>query len=140
MPLMPGFLADVLTQARNGGYLLSVETAMSLNLPPTVMIYDDRQPDKWTKEDKKLAMAWTILERERCQYCGQYMWICRSSNPKLTFSVRTDTCYADAEMNSSSNKKKSEKLRPGEHLYTVPEMYDDSPLPSRHEYLKSLAE
>jgi len=137
---MPDFLADVLTQARNSGYLLSVETAMNLNLPPTVMIYDDRQPTKWTKEDKKLAMAWTLLEHERCQYCGQYMWICRSDNPKLNFSVRTDTCYADAELNKPDQRKKAEKLRPGEHQYVVPFMYDESPLPSRHEYVKSLAE
>lgn len=137
---MPDFLADVLTQDRNSGYLLSVETAMSIQLPPTVMIYDDRQPDKWTKEDKKLAMAWTILERERCQYCGQYMWICRSDNKNLLYSVRTDTCNAQRELDSKDNKKKSEKLGPGEHQYVVPYMYDDSPLPSRHEYLKSLAE
>jgi hypothetical protein len=104
------------------------------------MIYDDRQPDKWTKEDKKLAMAWTILERERCQYCGQYMWICRSDNKNLLYSVRTDTCNAQRELDSKDNKKKSEKLGPGEHQYVVPYMYDDSPLPSRHEYLKSLAE
>lgn len=137
---MPGFLADVLSQPRNFGYILSVQTAMDLHLPPTTFIYDDRQGDKWTKEDKKLALAWTILQRETCKVCGQPLWICRSDNKNLGFKVETSVCYADAELNSKQNKKRADKLKPGERQYTVPFMYDGSELPSRHEYYKAKAE
>ena len=135
---MPGFLADVLTQPRNYTYLISVQTAMDLRLPPTTFIYEDRQGDKWTPEDKKLAIAWTILQKETCGICGQPLWICRSDNRQLGFKVKTSVCYSDKELNSKQNKKKSDNLKPGERLYTVPYMYDDSPLPSRAEYYKSL--
>lgn len=137
---MPGFLADVLSQPRNYGYALSVQTAMELGLPPTVLIYDERQPDKWRPEDKKLAIAWTILQRETCKSCGQPMWLCRSDNRQLGFKVKTSVCYADKELNSKENKKRAEKLKPGETQYVVPYMYDDSPLPSRQEYMAGLAE
>lgn len=139
-PLMPGFLADVLTQPRNAQYLLAVQTAVDMSLPPTMMIYVDKQPDTWTKQDKKLAMAWKMLERERCQYCGQPLWICRSGNNQLGFKVRTDTCYADAELNLPRNKKNAENLKPGEHQYVVPYMLNNEPLPSRHAYMTELRE
>jgi hypothetical protein len=137
---MPGFLADILTQPRNSGYLLSVQTAMKMSLPPTVFIYDDRQPDKWTREDKKLAMAATLLERETCQYCGLPLWVCRSDNNFLGFKIRTDMCHADRELNSKANAKKAENLKPGEHQYIVPYMMNDEPLPSRAEYVRGIRE
>lgn len=113
---------------------------MDLHLPPTTFIYDNRQGDKWTPEDKKLAIAWTILQRETCKTCGQPMWICRSDNRGLGFKVKTSVCFADKELNSSINKKRAEKLKPGEQQYVVPYMYDGSALPSRAEYMTSLAD
>lgn len=137
---MPGFLADVLSQPRNYHHLTAVQTAMDLRLPPTVMIYTDRQPDEWRPEDKKLAMAYTILQRETCGICGQPLWICRSDNQQLGFKVKTSICYADKELNSKESKKRADKLKPGERQYVVPYMYNGSGLPSRNEYYTALSE
>lgn len=136
---MPDFLADALTWPSNYSYFIAVRTAMDLHLPPTVMIIDNRQPTAgWTPSDKKLAMAWTILQIETCKHCGQPLWICRSANKNLGFSVRTDTCYAKAELEKWEKGKTAKNLKPGVYPYTVPVMRTEEPLPSRKAYIKQV--
>lgn len=139
---MPGFLAEVLTWPNNYSATLAVEAAIKLQLPPTVMLLDGRQPtDGWDDADKKLAMAWFILQREICQLCHQPLWICRSSNKDLMFSVRTDMCYATRELEKWRKSPKGKNLKDGESPYIVARMRDtEARLPSRNEYLKELSE
>jgi hypothetical protein len=136
---MPDFLAEALTWPKHYGYAIAVQTAMDLSLPPTVFLETDRQPtDGWSPADKKLAMAWTILNKETCKNCGQPLWICRSSNKNLLFKVRTDICYSDAELEKWKTTKKAKNLKKGEHAFVVAEMRGDEPMPSRSAYLESL--
>jgi hypothetical protein len=134
----PDFLAEVLTWPNNYYNAIAVETAVTMGLPPTSFITDKLPSEEWSREDKKLAMAWTSLKRETCGNCGQPLWICRSSNKNLTFAVRKATCYSKAEVEKFQNKKPAPKLKPGEYVYTVPTMLDKSPLPSRRDYLEEL--
>jgi hypothetical protein len=135
---MPDFLAEVLTWPSNYYNAIAVETAYKQGLPPTSFLGDKDPSEGWSREDKKLAMAYTILQREVCSQCGQPLWICRSGNNQLVFKVRKDVCYSKAEIEKYHNKKPAPKLKPGEYVYTVPEMLDNSPLPSRLDYLKGL--
>lgn len=138
---MPGFLAEVLTWPKNYEYAIAVETAMNLKLPPTVMLQEDRQPTEgWSGADKKLAKAWTILQKETCGKCGQPLWVCRSSNRDLLFKVRKGLCYASAELEKWEAGKNS-TLKKGEYPYILAEMRNETdPLPSRRDYLKELAD
>jgi len=137
---MPGFLAEVLTWPSSYASALAVETAMKLHMPPSVFMFPDRQPtEPWTAGDKKLALAWTILERETCGQCGKPIWICRSSNKNLLFSVRTDICYASAEVQKFQDTRRGKNLKKGEYPYVVPKMrHEGDPLPTRADYLKEL--
>ena len=137
---MPDFLAEVLTWSHNYSYLMAVQTAVKLGLPPTSFVTNKSPSEGWSREDKKLAIAVTILERETCDKCGQPLWICRSNNRNLLFKTRKATCYAKAEFEKASKKKQNENLKPGEYMYVVPFMLDDSSLPSRREWLDDLAE
>ncbi len=140
---MPDFLADQLTRAHNFQIALALQTAMELRLPPLIFINEDRQPsDGWSAEDKKLALAWTILQKETCPKCGQPLWICRSSNNMLGFKVRKGLCYATAELEryNEAQEKKKQNLKPGEYLYTVPYMMNDTDLPSRQDWLDEMNE
>lgn len=138
---MPGFLAEVMTWASSYPYTLGVETALNFGVPPTTFIVEGKQPsDGWSRADKKLAMAWTILQRETCSICGQPLWICRSSNKNLMFSVKTDICYANAELEKWKASRKAKNLKKGEHPYVVPKMYNDEKLPTRQAYLEELSE
>lgn len=137
---MPGFLAEVLTWPHNYYNYMAVETAVKMSLPPTSFLTDKDPSSGWSREDKKLAIALTILTRESCQKCGQPLWICRSSERNLLFKVKKATCYASAELEKGAEKKQNKTLKPGEYLFTVPYMLDGSALPSRRGYLESLAE
>lgn len=137
---MPDFLAEVLTWGHNYGNLMAVKTAVKMGLPPTSFLTDKDPSEGWSREDKKLAIALTILEHETCSKCGQPIWLCRSSDRNLLFKTAKATCYATAEFEKASKKKQNENLKPGEYMYVSPFMLDDSPLPSRQDYLVSLAE
>lgn len=137
---MPGFLAEVLTWNKNYYNLIAVQTAVKMSLPPTSFILNKDPSEGWSREDKKLAMALTILEKETCQKCGQPLWICRSDNRNLLFKVKRDTCYATAELEKDQKKKQRKELKPGEYEYVVPFMRPDGPFPSRKEYLTAMNE
>lgn len=134
---MPDFLADVLTWPKNYHFAIAVQTAYEQGLPPTLFIDDERHDAVgWSTADKKLAMAWTILQKETCKNCGNPLWICRSSNQHMMFKVNTDICYASLELEKWKDGKKAKNLKKGEYPYIIPYMDDDSPFPSRVEYLK----
>lgn len=137
---MPDFLAEVLTWGHNYANLMAVKSAVKMGLPPTCFLSDKQPSEGWSREDKKLAIAIQIIETETCSKCNQPIWICRSDNRNLLFSVKKATCYASAEVEKAAKKKQNENLKPGEYLYVSPFMLDGSRLPSRQEYLKSLAE
>lgn len=139
---MPDFLADALTWPSNYAAALAVQTAYETGIRPLVFLQEDAQPtDPWTSYDKKLLLAWTILQKETCTECGQPLWICRSDNNNLTFSVRKDMCYAKLAMEKWRKSKAGENVKPGEVPYTVPVQYDKTkPLPLRTEWLEQLQE
>lgn len=133
---MPGFLADVLTWPKNYHYAVAVQTAVGMGLPPTLFIDENRHEGaEWSRADKKLAMAWTILQKETCQQCGNPLWICRSSQREMQFKVNTDICYATAELKKWEKGQKAKHLKDGEYPFIIPYMSDDSTLPSRKAYL-----
>lgn len=136
---MPDFLAEALTWPKNYNYAIAIETAINLHLPPSMMIIEKKQlSDGWSKVDKKLAMAWTVLQKETCKECGQPLWICRSSDKNLYFSVQKGLCYAKAEIDKWQDKS-SNKLRDGEYPYVVPKTHGDK-MPTRKQYYDELME
>lgn len=137
---MRDFLAEVLTWPSNYYTAIAVETAVNMGLRPTTFIGDGDPRGEWSREDKKLAMAHTILQHETCQKCGQPLWICRSSNNQLLFKTKKGMCYASAEHEKSAEGRQNQNLKKGQYLFTVPYMLDDSPFPSRREYLQGLSE
>lgn len=141
---MPGFLADVLSQGHNHELTLSIETAINMGIRPSSMLLAAAQPhEDWTIEDKKLAIAFTLLERQRCGKCHQPLWICRSTNTNLDFSVKKGTCYVDKALEDRKRKDSKTKgggLKDGQFYYVEPTMRGDKPLPSRREWLDDLKE
>lgn len=139
---MPDFLADALTWPHNYNAHLAVETAYNMGVRPLTFLLEDAQPtDPWTVYDKKLLMAWTTLQKETCNECGQPLWICRSSDPNLGFSVRKGLCYSKREMHKWSESAAGKAAKDYETPYTVPTRYDENiPLPTRAMWIKELTE
>jgi len=138
---MPDFLAEVLTWPKNHYLAIAVQTAVEMGLPPTLFVLDEKKTGvEWSAADKKLAMAWTILQRETCKQCGQPLWICRSSERDMQFKVNTDICYASAELAKWQDSKRAKSMKKGEYAYIIPFMANGQQFPSRLKYVMELAE
>lgn len=138
---MPPFLADVLTWPGNRFYITVLKAAQKNAIPPTVLLLKGRQPsDGWTPIDKKLVIAFQILEDETCNDCGVPIWIGHSDDESVVFEIKSRTCYACAEIESEQEReeKRSSKRKRGTSKGKKRFLADANPdkHPSREKYFK----
>jgi hypothetical protein len=120
-----------------------IKSALALGLRPSAHILALKKPlSGWSEWDHKLAVAFSQLEAEICEKCGNPIWICRTTDDRVQFTVEKYRCFADAELEKKRNKRTKEKreLKPGEYEYTRAETIDGGPLPSREDYYKRISE
>nr|DAW17423.1 MAG TPA: hypothetical protein [Caudoviricetes sp.] len=108
------------------------------------MLFREQPNLPWTEFDFLLVEAWQMLQDETCSQCGNPIWICRNdSASNVGFKVKTSVCYATAELDKwreKEDKRKVKRKAYGESPYVIPYTYDDSPLPTRSQYLNSLSD
>ena len=97
----------------------------------------------WSEADHKLAVAYSILESETCDKCGNPIWLCRTTDERVEFEVKSYRCFATAEQERREadwrkRRKKGERLKPGEYEYTVPKPRPGAELPTRVDFYESL--
>ena len=110
------------------------------------------QPDRdWEDLDFKLLEAYQAMEDESCPKCGQPVWLCRSTDDRITWAVDNTTCYSTRalEEKQESRKKKGDKKATADEKkswgrieYAVPRVPGHLPegteLPTRKDYYESL--
>lgn len=126
---MPPFLADVLTWPGNRQYITAIKAARDFSIPPTVLILRDRQPsDGWSAVDKKLAIAFQILEDETCPDCGIPIWLGHNDAEDIVFEIKARVCYSCATVETTrereENKKNKRKPTKGEKKFISNETKD----------------
>jgi hypothetical protein len=106
-----------------------------------VLILKSRQPsDGWTEFDKKLAVAFQILEDETCSDCGVPIWLAHSDDKDIIFEVKSRVCYSCAAVEAAQEKKSRRKPAKGLKRFLTTRTRDDTPhLPSRRKYLERQA-
>ena len=134
---MPPFLADVLTWPGNRHYVTAIKTARDFSVPPTVLILNGRQPsDGWSATDKKLAIAFQILEDETCGDCGIPIWLGHNDDENIVFEIKSRVCYSCAQVEKDREKKETRKNKrkddKGEKNFI--QQREGSATPSRQEY------
>jgi hypothetical protein len=103
-------LAEVLTWPGNRAYITAIKAARDWSVPPSVLILRNRQPsDGWSAADKKLAVAFQILEDETCKECGVPVWIGHSDDENVVFEIKSRTCYSCAAIESARDKEEARK-------------------------------
>lgn len=85
-----------------------------------------------------------IMDKERCDKCGNPTWLCHSTNNAIDFEVKVGVCYAQAEITDHEDNPGTGKLGSGEYHYAEAVgiknedgSYDE--LPSRHEALRPVS-
>lgn len=120
-----------------------VRSAVEMGLRPSAHIMALKKPSSnWSMWDHKLAVAFSRLNAEMCDKCGNPIWLCRTSDSRVRFEVDTYICYADKELSKrrEEREKRKKKLKDGEYEFVraVPDM--NAELPTRDDYYKMLAE
>lgn len=134
---MRPFLADVLTWPGNRAYVTAIKAAQSFSVPPTVLILTNRQPaDGWSPTDKKLAVAYQILEDETCQDCGIPVWLGHSDDEHVVFDIKSRICYGCAETEKAQERESSRKGKrsPTKGKKSFIQVQESDELPSRQQF------
>lgn len=127
--------------------MTSIKSALTLGLRPSAHIgYLKKPASNWSEIDHKIAVAYSRLESEICDKCGNPIWVCRNEFADVTFSVKKYRCFADSELEKkrkkwedANGKKKGDRLKPGEYEYVVAEPgFEQDRLPTRIEWLQGL--
>lgn len=121
-----------------------VRSAVEMGLRPSAHIMALKKPSSdWSVWDHKLAVAFSRLNAEMCDKCGNPIWLCRTTDSRVRFEVDTYVCYADKELSKrrKEREKKKKDLKDGEYEYVraVPDSSVDA-LPTREDYYALLAE
>jgi hypothetical protein len=107
------------------------------------MLFHEQPSDPWVPFDFLLLEAFQTLEDETCNECGNPVWVCRNEDASnVGFKIKIGRCFGKAELDKwmeKDSKKKTSKKTYGEYPYIVSYTYDNGPLPSRSDYLQSLA-
>lgn len=107
------------------------------------MLFYEQPTEPWNQFDFMLLEAYENLKNEICQECGNPIWICRNEEAhNIGFKVRTVTCFAKAEMDKwqKQREKQNKELKPGELPFVTPYSYDDSPMPTRMQFFRTLSD
>jgi hypothetical protein len=96
----------------------------------------------WSEWDHKLAVAFSQMQSEVCDKCGNAIWLCRNPDGAIRFEVEKYMCYADKELSKrrKEREKRKKDLKDGEYEY-VRAVPDSSigKLPTRDDYYEYLA-
>jgi len=136
---MPPFLADVLTWPGNRSYITAIKAAINFSVPPTVLMLNDRQPsDGWSMADKKLAIAFQILEDETCPDCGIPVWLGHSDDETILFEIKSTVCYSCATIEKAKEKKTKRAPSAGTKRYIA--LDENSEQPTRGSFYQRQAD
>lgn len=111
------------------------------------MVYHQQPDEEWTTLDFQLLEAYQVIEDEKCPQCGQPVWLCRSTDSNVEWTVKESICYssrAKEEKEARRNKKTRAKVKASERAawgrieYAVPRIMSAAPegtkLPTRKDF------
>ena len=123
-----------------------IKSALSLGLRPSAHILRLKKPQSnWSEHDHTLAVAFSRLEAEICPHCQNPVWLCRTTDPRVTFEIDTYRCFAESELQKKRKKweernknSKKDRLKEGEYEFVRPKTTDGGPLPTREDWFARL--
>lgn len=132
----------MLAEPQNRHLLIDVEAALKFGQPPTAF-FGHTGHTEWEPWDYALARAYTILEKEKCSQCGNWVWVCHSSRSDVAFVTGKDICHATAAVQETEwreSHKPTDKLDKatkdgfGRRHYPKTKLLYDAEMPTREEY------
>ena len=119
-----------------------IRSALDLKVRPSAHIRMVKNPHSgWNHWDHLLAIAYSQLNAEMCDKCGNPTWLCRTTDDRVRFEVEKYVCYGDKALQKrrKAREKRKGELKDGEYEFVraVPNREIDV-LPSRDDYYELL--
>lgn len=125
-----------------------IRFSLENKMRPTAVLY--RKPDPfsgWSDLDYKLVQAYQTIKDETCSKCGNPVWLCRSTDSNIDWSIDTSVCYATRAIearrfrdDNDVNKQPtaSERAKWGADYYATPRpVVPGAEIPTRRQALES---
>ena len=125
-----------------------IRFSLENKMRPTAVLY--RKPDPfsgWSDLDYKLVQAYQTIKDETCSKCGNPVWLCRSTDSNIDWSIDTSVCYATRAIEArrfrddNDTKKQptaTEKAKWGADYFATPRpIVPGAELPTRSQALES---
>lgn len=114
--------------------MLPIQTAQKWGWSPSAIIRGAKNPRKHHACDFALAMAYEMVEAEKCGKCGVPAYWAYSEDSSITFELEDVECYSCGFQEAAEAKKKS---KPGVRtvVRAIPEDGFDS-LPDRSAFVQ----
>ena len=138
-----------MSKPKNQYLVTRIKAAITANIRPSAMLYHDQPNGAWTEEDFKILEAYQILQDEICPQCGNPIWLCRSNDDSVSWTVEKSVCRASRALEEKAwrddkTKKhtatKEEKANWGVSRYAVPKVSGHMPegteLPTREDFYR----
>lgn len=122
---------------------MRIRSAVDMRQRPTAALLELDDPySGWTSHDYRLQEAFTSMQHEKCNRCGNPVWLCHSYDSRIDFEVQVRTCYADAEI-KDHEKQHPDELKPGDYYIATAvgiegEDGEREPLPPRSEAIEAM--
>lgn len=121
-----------------------LKTAVENKMKPTAVLFQKSDPyGDWESLDYKLLQAYQTLKDETCKECGNPLWLCRSTDNMIGWSVDTTTCYASQAIearrfkddNGGKTPEKKDSGKWGKTYFARPKpVINNGTLPTRKDF------
>jgi len=143
---MPDFLAEALTWPQNYSCYVGLRTALTWSTPPTQILldlYETKFGKRFTKLlDRRLKLAYQILQDETCSRCGVVSWHGRSTNNVVQFKIEQSVCEGCAAVDTDQKERSKDKHKedtPGATRYAqVEHAFPGERLPGRDDWIQEM--
>lgn len=112
--------------------MLPIKTAKEWGWSPSAILREAKNPHKAHRIDYALAMAYEMVESEKCPQCGVPAFLAYSDNYAITFEMDEVTCYSCAHKGEHSKDK---QLDEGTTLVVRAVAEEGFELPDRQEFI-----
>lgn len=114
--------------------MLLIQTALKWGWSPSALIRNARNPRKHHSCDYALAIAYELVDSEKCGGCGTPSYWAFSEDSAITFELEEVTCWA---CNFKATESKDKDLTPGTQVVVKAVAEEDCVLPGRAEFVQA---
>ena len=91
-----------------------IKAALAAGIRPTAMLFHEQPTGPWSEMDFRWLEAYQITQDEICPQCGNPIWLCRSTDDRISWTKHESVCRATKEKENLEWKQTHKKAATAE--------------------------